>query len=116
MDDELQDVFIAKYYIGFYSVKKEMAPDQLIFTCNVMRNYRKGLESYQNTEINNMFHLAFIIGIVDASPPGETRDTFYRLMEYYLTKVDRNILPVAGVQWLTHLGVVLLPDENRIFE
>ena len=54
---------MTKYYIVVLCcVKKELAPDHLLFTCNVMRNYMKGLESYQNTEINNMFYLVFIIG------------------------------------------------------
>jgi hypothetical protein len=95
MDDELYDVFIAKYYIGIYSVKKQLDPCQMTFITNTLSQYRNGLNgvSHQNKDIINTLHLAFIIGVVDASQPGHTRDTFYSLMQYYLTKVDRSKIP-----------------------
>ena len=93
-DINLEDICLAKYYVGIFSVRKKLEPTQITFTRDVINKMRNGFENgllHKNNR--NLFHLAFIIGIVESLEYGENRNIFYKLMNYYLDKVDKSKIP-----------------------
>ena len=103
MDDDFHDLFIAKYYIGIYSVLRKLNDEQLKFAIEVIERNKIANVSYnnilnekkiENFIQNDLYHLAFIIGIVSAtSSTSPSKLTFYNIMNHYLKKVDKNLIP-----------------------
>ena len=75
-------------------MRKKLEPTQITFTRNIINKTCCGIENNILLEKNkNLLRLAFIIGIVESLEFGENRNIFYRLMDYYLDKVDKSTIP-----------------------
>ena len=93
---DFRDLFLAKYYIGIYSQTNNLELEKMQYICNTIKNYNTS-DLYQSAKYKNLFHTAFILGILDSMQSHNTtnnREMYMFLLKFYLDKINYKDIPI----------------------